>query len=800
MSVNLSPLAGAGWQLFSNNGIPLSGGKLETYLAGTTTPAVTYTTSAGTIAHQNPIILDSSGRVSEEVWLTAGVIYKFTLKDADNALIWTKDNISGINDFTNIYADLANTTDIAKGDALIGFKQANSSSVLAGAVGKTVHDKFQDAISVFDFMTPAQVAAVRAGTSTEDLSAAFQNAINTSNMVRVPKGIYLVNVTINSKTILLGDGSNSSIVKPYNNAVAAMTYTFTAQQTPIYSFWDYHSEVHGIGFFGKTTKTGVGFTFGATLPTNYSTNMEYANNVKFFGCKFYDLEKGIQFPFGNIGTEFYSCGFQSNKYGAYLLNNKFPAGSPNLMHAGNKYWYAGEFSGNECAVYLNNTADGFGAVSWKDTIFEANLCAGYFYTNSRPITPIGWDGCWFEGNGSTSSGAATITISEWTGAVETTQTLPKKTLIFDGTQGVYDFQKSFFTDTRIKGSDIIVTTENCRTEINSGFGGGSIDVDSPSTSYVRSVNPFTDNSFPHEGSTLVVGYPRTFNLDIQSGSQGSTGRWFFTKNRTSKVRNFVQGTSTNGSSSSLKVSLSFTSLPYTTSGTAVVTSTVEATGLLYSYSAGFERAAFASNQYLKIDSPSSAFTLDETGYYVVTVDWQRVTGNPQMYVWDRSANQFVVGVTLPEANRWYTVAAIGYSIGNAASLFLDFSGGATTETCKWRIGGYQVLYFSYLSDAQNYLESGIFAENPNTLVIPSSATLYLPQEMDTVLISGTTGITSIFASLHAGRRMTLIFQDVVTVTDGSNLKLNGSFTSAANGTLTLTCDGTNWYEISRSAN
>ena len=399
-----------------------------------------------------------------------------------------------------------------------------------------------------------------------------------------------------------------------------------------------------------------------------------------------------------------------------------------------------------------------------------------------------------------SSGAATITISEWTGAVETTQTLPKKTLIFDGTQGVYDFQKSFFTDTRIKGDNIIVTTENCRTEINSGYGGGPIDVDSPTTSYVRSVNSFTDNSFPHEGSTLVVGYPRPFNLDIQSGSQGSTGRWFFTKNRTSKVRNFVLGASTNGSSSSLKVSLSFTSFPYATSGTAVVTSTVEGTGLLYSYSAGFERAAFASTEFLAVASPSSVFTLDESGYYVVTVDWQRVTGNPQMYVWDRSANQFIAGVTLPEANRWYTVAAIGYSVGNAASLFLDFSGGATTETCKWRIGGYQVLYFSYLSDAQNYLESGIFAENPNTLVIPSSATLYLPQEMDTVLISGTTGITSIFAPLHAGRRMTLIFQGVVTVTDGSNLKLNSNFTSAANGTLTLTCDGTYWYEISRSAN
>jgi hypothetical protein len=796
MSVSLSPLAGAGWQLFSNTGSPLTGGKLETYLAGTSTPAATYTSSTGSTANTNPIVLDAAGRVAEEIWLTSDVSYKFVLRDSNNVLIWTKDNISGITSF----ADLANTSNVALGDALIGFKQSNSSGVLTGAAGKTVHDKFQDAISVFDFMTPAQVAAVRAGTSTDDLSAAFQNAINTSNMVRVPKGTYLVNVTINSKIILLGDGSNSSVLKPYNDAVAVMTYTFTAQQTPIYSYWDYHSELHGIGFFGKTTKTGVGFTFGTTVPANYTTNMEYANNVKFFGCRFTNLEKGIQFPFGNIGTEFYSCGFQGNKYGAYLLDCKFPAGSPNTMHAGNKYWYAGEFSGNECAVYVNNVTDGFGAIAWKDTIFEYNQCAGYFYNEPRPFIPISWDGCWFEGNGSVSTGAATITISTWTGAVEGTQTLPKRSLIFDGTSGMYNLTKSFLTDTRVKGTNIAVVAENCRTEVVSGYGGGSVDVDNPANSYVRCVSPYSDNGYPHDGSTVVVGYPMHFTMTIGPTPTPAGQRWFFTKNRTSKVKNFARGSTGSGNSGALKVSLSFTSVPYTATGVATITGGLDGTSILYNYSNSFTRAAFASNEYLSIDSPSSAFTLDEAGYYVVTVDWQRTAGNPRMYVWDRSANQFITSVSLPEANRWYTTAGIGYSNGNGASLFLDFSGGSVTETCTWRVGGYQVLYFSYLSDAQNYLESGVFAENYNTLVIPSVSTIYPPQEMDTVLISGTTGITTIFAALHAGRRITLIFQDVLTVTDGGNLKLNGSFTTAANSTLTVVCDGTNWYEVSRSSN
>ena len=95
MSVFLSPIGGAGWQFFNNDGTVLAGGKIYTYAAGTSTPKATYTTVAGNIAHSNPIILDSSGRVpSGQIWLLAQP-YKFSIFTSANVLIATYDNIYG---------------------------------------------------------------------------------------------------------------------------------------------------------------------------------------------------------------------------------------------------------------------------------------------------------------------------------------------------------------------------------------------------------------------------------------------------------------------------------------------------------------------------------------------------------------------------------------------------------------------------------------------------------------------------------------------------------------------------------
>lgn len=96
MTVNLSPFANPGAQFFDDNGDPLSGGKIFTYAAGTTTPKATYTDYTGNTAHANPIILDAAGRPPSEVWLTYGDAYKFILKDSLDTLVGTFDNIDGI--------------------------------------------------------------------------------------------------------------------------------------------------------------------------------------------------------------------------------------------------------------------------------------------------------------------------------------------------------------------------------------------------------------------------------------------------------------------------------------------------------------------------------------------------------------------------------------------------------------------------------------------------------------------------------------------------------------------------------
>jgi hypothetical protein len=68
-------------------------------------------------------------------------------------------------------------------------------------------------------------------------------------------------------------------------------------------------------------------------------------------------------------------------------------------------------------------------------------------------------------------------------------------------------------------------------------------------------------------------------------------------------------------------------------------------------------------------------------------------------------------------------------------------------------------------------------------------------------VTGTTTITSVSGTgVQAGTRITIIFDGILTFTDGSNLKLAGNFVTSADDTIVLEYDGTNWYEVSRSVN
>ena len=88
-----------------------------------------------------------------------------------------------------------------------------------------------------------------------------------------------------------------------------------------------------------------------------------------------------------------------------------------------------------------------------------------------------------------------------------------------------------------------------------------------------------------------------------------------------------------------------------------------------------------------------------------------------------------------------------------------------------------------------------FADGATTPSVQRPAGIYY------VANSAPTTITQL-SNATIGQVVILVFDDANTsITDGGNFALAGNFTSSANDVLMLvTRDGTNWHEISRSAN
>jgi hypothetical protein len=252
MSVDLSTLGGAGAQFFDNNGVILSGGKLYTYAAGTTTPKASYTSGSGNTPHSNPIILDSAGRVpGGEIWLTTGEAYKFVLETPTGILLGTWDNIygytsgsavastevqtatagqtlfvlssmaynpgsstlgvfiDGVNQVVgNSYVETSATSVTFMSGlhvgAVVKFINLNIASTNAnvvtytpgfvGSVATTVQEKLQQYVSVKDFGAVGDTA--------------LQAALNASDYVFVNAGTYNgpIDITQSNKTLVMADG------------------------------------------------------------------------------------------------------------------------------------------------------------------------------------------------------------------------------------------------------------------------------------------------------------------------------------------------------------------------------------------------------------------------------------------------------------------------------------------------------------------------------------------------------------------------------------------------------------------
>lgn len=179
-TVKLSPLFND--QQFTTAGVPASGYLLNAYIAGSTTRLDTYTSSAGSVAHTNPIVFDANGySTGGPIWLQAGLLYKFIYTDASgNQIGPTYDNVSGTNDtassvsqwvasgVTPTYVSAASFT--LPGDQTVEFHVGRrlQFTVTAGTVYGTIKTAAYSSVTTITLTTESQ--ALDSGLSVVNLS------------------------------------------------------------------------------------------------------------------------------------------------------------------------------------------------------------------------------------------------------------------------------------------------------------------------------------------------------------------------------------------------------------------------------------------------------------------------------------------------------------------------------------------------------------------------------------------------------------------------------------------------------
>lgn len=212
-------------------GVPMVGGGVQVYLAGTVTPSNTWQNSDLSTLNTNPIVLDSRGECV--MWLDSALTYKFVVSNSLGVEQFTVDNVSGA---TN-------------SGAVISFIQAGT-----GAVSRSAQDKMRD------FLTPEDFGAEGDGT-TDDYSAmlaAFVASAAQNKPVDLRGKTYLIGTALaltSAHNNLKVVGHGGTLKKGFNGTL--MTLTDTAN----FAAWDIKFE----GQHGTYTGKGVVFSGSSSV-------------------------------------------------------------------------------------------------------------------------------------------------------------------------------------------------------------------------------------------------------------------------------------------------------------------------------------------------------------------------------------------------------------------------------------------------------------------------------------------------------------------------------------------------------
>jgi hypothetical protein len=207
---------------FDAAGIALENGKI--YIGAVdqdpeTNPIVVYWDADGIIEAEQPIrtINGYPAYNGSPAAIFVNSDYSIRVRTKNDVVVYYSPKGNSVAEALTFAADLQQYKDAvaaSAGSSLVGFIQSGT-----GAIATTALLKMRQFVNVFDFMSLAQIADVKAGTALVDCQSAITNALNASanSVLIVPPGTYLLNTAANV---------NAALVCPANRVIQAYGATF----------------------------------------------------------------------------------------------------------------------------------------------------------------------------------------------------------------------------------------------------------------------------------------------------------------------------------------------------------------------------------------------------------------------------------------------------------------------------------------------------------------------------------------------------------------------------------------------
>jgi hypothetical protein len=525
------------------------------------------------------------------------------------------------------------------------------------AATRRMYDSIATANSILvdAYIPSALLTAIRAGTSTVDVSSYVNLAIAAAGnrgKVRFGAGKYMMNVVITNRVTFQGAGMGVTTIWPFSTATAVITHN-----DAIGSTWQYVE--HSDFTLNSTSSTGIGIQIG---PTAYVLNSEFVGRYMLRRVSIYDFDRAVERVWGQIGFAAIDCSFAFNNFDFYVRD---ATRASKIMHGGNMYVLRGEYSFTKLAhLYLDSATNGSGQIIFDSVIHESMPGFVFFIKNWNTVTAapgLEVRSCWNEANYT----AGTVTID----SVSYTPRYLRAT----------NADRLLFTDTPVGPYDLFnsrLFSHRC----NIGFITGSTK-DASSTAIHR--DAYADDLKSREFVASLDGANRAaggFNVAVRMPHRSGTSKaWPPTFS--------VDCTAT-----------------FTTGGSAAVATTSVTT----------DGATFGTSQNLVVGASDSlthptVFTVPAGKHIVIVASAKLISGNGVRI----SVNGPVTTANLDAwttVGEWQTMVALVNTVGvsgfpaASSSFFFNPVSGASTI----RLGGLALVAFDTEQQAVEFIATGIF--------------------------------------------------------------------------------------------